>query len=311
MTRLSCPRRGAAHRPQVELLEDRLAPNNLLGLADDLGLTTPLDPWSLFTDSRTAAVQQTVSGTTDRPVQSATSNLASRPPVPAATTAAIIPLTSPTSEADQLTVLVGLFEEEMRGQTGNPIIVPPLPRLYGQLAAKWWQEAFSIPVVNGHHPLIDGGAFGGQHHVLFLSGVGGGVTIDLTVRPWEALFFPVVNAECSVIEPPPFHGDNEAELRECANHHMDNTSGRFAVIDGRPVRNLDAFRFQSPLFVFGPLPANNILGAPEGATSPAVDAGYYLFLAPLITGRHTLHFGGTFDELGFSIDTTYSITVAP
>jgi hypothetical protein len=28
-------------------------------------------------------------------------------------------------------------------------------------------------------------------------------------------------------------------------------------------------------------------------------------------GDYTVHFGGTFDLLGFSIDTTYIITVAP
>jgi hypothetical protein len=112
-----------------------------------------------------------------------------------------------------------------------------------------------------------------------------------------------------VLEPDPFHGDDEEELRACANGHIDNTSGRFAEIDSVPVNNLDAYRVESPLFEFGPLPENNLFGEPAGTTSPSVDAGVYLLLAPLSVGQHEVHVGGTFDELEFSIDTTFLITV--
>ena len=44
-------------------------------------------------------------------------------------------------------------------------------------------------------------------------------------------------------------------------------------------------------------------------TSPAIDAGVYLMLAPLRPGSHTIHVGGTFDEFNFTIDTTFNITV--
>ena len=195
----------------------------------------------------------------------------------------------------------------------NPGISPPGSkphgRSYGEWAAKWWQAAFQIPVVDGNHPLITGGAFGGDDGVLFLAGPLA-ADINLTIA-WTPLFFPVVNTECSVIEPDPFHGDDEAEMRACANCHIDNTSGLFAEIDGEEVIFLDAYRSESPLFVFGPLPADNIFGVEAGTTSPSVDAGVYLFLPPLSVGEHEIHFGGTFDEFGFSIDTTYHITVAP
>ena len=147
---------------------------------------------------------------------------------------------------------------------------------------------------------------------MFLAAVvGAAVTVELTISPGTALFFPVVNAECSVIEPAPFHGEDEVSLRACANDHIDNTSGRFAEIDSVPVSNLDAYRIESPLFEFGPLPENNLLAAPAGATSPSVDAGVYLLLAPLSVGEHALRVGGTFDEFGASIDTTFIITVEP
>jgi len=69
---------------------------------------------------------------------------------------------------------------------------------------------------------------------------------------------------------------------------------------------------ESPLFQFS-LPANNLfayfgLDAPAGTTSPAVDAGVYLLLEPLSIGTHTIHVGGTYQD-GFSIDTTFNITV--
>ena len=119
-----------------------------------------------------------------------------------------------------------------------------------------------------------------------------------------------------MIEPDPFHGDDETALRTCANSHIDQTSDLFAEIDGKSVNNLDAYRVESPLFEFGPLPEDNLLAffgvdAPAGATSPSVDAGVYLLLAPLSVGTHTVRVGGTFDEFGASIDTTFNITVVP
>jgi hypothetical protein len=217
------------------------------------------------------------------------------------------------------TVALILPYGQSHGANKNPGIIPLNAKYrglsYGEWEAKFWQAAFAIPVVDGEHPLITGGAFGGEDGVVFLAGIGGGATIEVTIPPGTALFFPVINTECSEIEPPPFHGDDEAEMRANANAIIDDTSDRFAVIDGVAVKNLDSYRTQSPLFEFGPLPEDNILefsgeDAPAGATSPSVDAGFYLLLPPLSAGEHVIHFGGTFDDFGFSIDTTYVITVS-
>jgi len=45
-----------------------------------------------------------------------------------------------------------------------------------------------------------------------------------------------------VFEPPPFHGDDEASLRACANDLLDLASDVYAEIDGRPVNDVDAYR---------------------------------------------------------------------
>lgn len=211
-------------------------------------------------------------------------------------------------------------DAQAQGRNPNPGVIVPGASYrglsYGEWGAQWWSAAFAIPVVEGSHPVISGGAFGGDDGVLFLAGIGSGATIDITIPPGTPLFFPVVNSECSVIEPDPFHGDDEAELRACANGHIDNTSGWFAEIDGVPLVNLEAYRVESPLFEFGPLPEDNLaeffgVAAPAGTTSLAVDAGIYVLVAPLKPGVHTIKFGGTFDLMNFSINTTYNITVAP
>jgi hypothetical protein len=198
----------------------------------------------------------------------------------------------------------------------NPRIAPPNSRphghSYGEWGAKFWQAAFAIPIEDGDHPLFSGGAFGGDDGVLFIAAPFGGATIELTIPTGTPLFFPIVNAECSVLEPDPFHGDDEETLRECANGHIDLASDLSVEIDGVEVVAVGDYRTQSPLFEFGPLPENNVFGAPPGTTSLAVDAGVYLFLAPLSRGEHVIHLGGFLDEFGgLIIDTTYRITVVP
>ena len=170
--------------------------------------------------------------------------------------------------------------------------------------------------MGGSHPYLSGGAFDGEQGVVFLTASGNGASFDITIKTGTPILCPILNAECSMLEPEPFHGDTEAELRACANGHLDNSSGLFAIIDGVPVKNLGDYRVESPLFEFT-LPEDNLfeffgLDAPAGTTSPAVDAGVYLLVAPLRTGQpHTIRVGGTFDNLGFSIDTTFQITVVP
>jgi hypothetical protein len=198
----------------------------------------------------------------------------------------------------------------------NPGVMPPDSKphgkTYGEWEALWWQAILSIPA-DPDNPFFVGGSFGDEKHVLFLSGVSGPTTVNITIPPGTALFFPMINAESSSLEPPPFHGDTEAEQRAVANDFIHNVTGVFAEIDGRPVVDIENYRTQSPQFTFT-VPASNILGVtvpPDTGTS--VDAGYYLFLAPLSVGTHTLHFGGTFGaDLGFlEIDTTYIVTVQP
>ena len=206
------------------------------------------------------------------------------------------------------------------GANGNPMVIPPDAAYrgltYGEWSAEWWQAVFDTPIVGGEHPLISGGAVQGDKSVVFLAPpvLPAGtptVEIEVTIPPGTALFVPLVTVECSIFEGPPFHGDDEPSLRACANDLLDLVSDLSATYDGRELKNLDAYRADSPLFSWGPMPADNPLGAPEGTESDAVAAGYYLMLPPPSVGVHTITVGAAIDDFGLAVDTKFIVTVKP
>ena len=182
---------------------------------------------------------------------------------------------------------------------------------YAEWAAEWWKWVLAIPA-DDHHPLKDeegdDASRGQSGPVWFLGGVinVSGTAVRHSVVPTgKFLFFPILNVECSTLEGPPYHGDNEEQLRACA--HSFGNAVLTCEIDGRPVANLANFAVTSPLFDFQ-VPANNVLGVAGPATGQAVDTGTYLMLRPLCPGQHTIHFRGVADS-GFTLDITYHLTV--
>ena len=235
--------------------------------------------------------------------------------------------TSNTLKTYLTAAAMGLFlasNAAMAARDPNNGIVKPQAQYrgesYAELEAQWWQSMYGTPVVNGQHPLLTGGAVLSNDVVFLVSApptstnAQGTTTIDVTIPSGTSIFVPVVNAECSDIEPDPFHGATETEMRACANGHIDNTSSLSATIDAVPVTDLPTYRSQSPLFEFT-LPENNVLQfqgipAPAGTTAQAVDAGVYLLIKPLSRNTtHSIRVQGTFDEFGQKIDTTFRITV--
>jgi hypothetical protein len=203
-----------------------------------------------------------------------------------------------------------------------PPISHPYGKTYGDWGAAWWTWVLSIPTPN--NPLNDQtGANANQNQsgpVFFLAGtfcpdlnVGcsfATATRSVTVPSGKALFFPILNSECSTFEG---NGTTEADLRACATSSIDAVTTMEADVDGVPIDGLTQYRGTSGLFTWGPLPANNLLeffgfNAPAGTTSPAVQDGYYLMLAPLSMGAHTIHFTGSIGS-AFGLDVTYHLTV--
>ncbi|MBI4584377.1 MAG: VCBS repeat-containing protein [Planctomycetes bacterium] len=175
---------------------------------------------------------------------------------------------------------------------------------------------FSIPV--DQNPILDmNGAVcheGQSGKVFFLSGAGTTepVTRACAVRPGTPLFFPLINAECSTVEPPPFFGGNAAELSDCAGSFFSAGDALSCAIDGVALQGLERFRAQSPVFEFSMPAENNLLGLPGVTSGLSVSDGYWLLLAPLRRGEHTIHFTAALASgpmQGFSQDVTYHLRV--
>ena len=131
---------------------------------------------------------------------------------------------------------------------------------------------------------------------------------DCTVPAGKALFFPLINVECSTLEAgTPFYGGNEAELRACLDPF--DLGSAFVEIDGVRVENLPGYASESPLFPFT-VPADNVLGVAPGA-GESLAKGYYVMLHPLAVGNHTIRYGGALTSPygGFALDITYNLTV--
>lgn len=211
-------------------------------------------------------------------------------------------------------------------------VVPPqgalLERIYSQLSALWWKRFIELPFVDDTHPFYDptGDLVGvGQSGPVWF--VAAPITGFLTppdpiVRRYTvprrtSLFIALLNSECSNLEPAPFYGGNEAEQRACANAFSEYFHDVFFEIDGVPINNIEAHRVESPQFTFT-APYPNILAVPGGEGTAVAD-GYFVLLAPLSRGNHTLHYGGKLvfppgvfgnpDVLTFESDVTDEITV--
>jgi hypothetical protein len=203
-------------------------------------------------------------------------------------------------------------------------------RTYSDWNAAWWQWADSIPTAK--HPLFDNGdcSVGQSGPVWFLGGkyvvAGGTANFDNIVRycsvpAGRALYVAIYNAEDSLLEestpgsqtPGPSPLTQIGELRSVTEYLMDGVTNLSMQVDGENIRDVkERFRMQSPAFGFT-FPADNFFTAvgegpfEAGTYFPAVDDGYYVMVAPLPNGHHTIHFHG----LGgpYVIDMTYHIYV--
>ena len=170
------------------------------------------------------------------------------------------------------------------------------------MAAQWWQWAIETPA--SENPVTDTtgefAAVGQRGPVWFLAGNLGGTTVRTITLPADTtLFVPIVN---TFLVDEGTIGEERARNRAA----IDGAAGLSLEVDGIPVRITENNREQSTPFALK-LPVDNIYGAPAGTYAPTVDEGYYVLLAPLAPGTHTIHFAGSLPD--FSLDVTYYITV--
>ena len=215
---------------------------------------------------------------------------------------------------------VAQADDEARGQ-----VIPRDANTYGnssgEWSARWWQWAFSIPAAT--NPVLDETgahcAEGQSGPVWFLAGSFFGGTFEraCTVPPDKALFLPIVNAAfgAAVFDCEPTQPGvpcNITILRAAAAASMDPVTLE-ASLDGVPVHHVRDYRVQSPVFSVT-LPEGNVVDVPSGTYAPMVSDGYWLMLAPLAAGAHTIHFtnritGGPF--AGTETEITYHLTIGP
>ena len=203
-----------------------------------------------------------------------------------------------------------------KGVNGNPEVLPPgsnpFGNPYSQWSARFWQWSLELPLAQ--NPPFGGApcTSGQSGHVWFL--YGGPAMVNCTVPNGTALYFPIIDAECSNLDPIPYHGETAAERSACAKAWIDNATDLSATIDGVPIRNLERYRIQSGDFQFF-VPPDNILGIAGPAMGLSSDDGYYLMLAPLSRGNHTIRIHAVQHDLSdpsqvaFVIDTTINLTV--
>ncbi len=194
------------------------------------------------------------------------------------------------------------------GNLGNPKVAPPdsMPygKSYSQWSTEWW--LYVMPKTLDVLPFGHGtdGTIGQSGPVWFLGGsfTGDNLVRQITVPAGTALFFPLLDCECSTLETGEWHGSDEASLRACANGWINNYALQglwgpiYCVLDGVSIKNPEKYRFETSLMSIT-LPGgmeSNIFGVPTTEPTPvlSVGDGIYLFLNPLPVGVHQLEFNG-------------------
>ena len=115
------------------------------------------------------------------------------------------------------------------------------------------------------------------------------------------------------MEPPPFFGATEAELRACAAAGLEEFFGdatQSITVDGIEVSDLDRYRTQTPLFSYA-LPPDNIYGLPPATATKAISDGTDVIVKPLSPGQHQVVIHLEAPAIGGTSDVIYNLTVVP
>ena len=191
-----------------------------------------------------------------------------------------------------------------------------------QWTQNWWTWALQSP--SDQNPLTDTtGQFAAENNsgpVFFIAGEALGllntpVTRAFDVPAGKPLLVPLQN----LVDTPPEYLNNgqispsdptaSADPRIKATESTNvakfdkSVTNLFAEIDGKPIPNLFSHLVNTSFFSAGTTMPNTVatelVGAPPGTMlDPSKSGGFWLMIANLSPGQHTLHFGG--DSNGFS-----------
>jgi hypothetical protein len=216
--------------------------------------------------------------------------------------------------------LLGAPTLRVTAAQGNPGIMPPQShpngKTYGEWSAAWWTWAMQLPP-DSNHPFNNTDlnfnlGVGNSGQVWFVGAPFGTNVHNCTMPTGVSLFVGLLNAEASDLEG---LGTTEAQQRDTAKSLADHIINLRCTIDNAVIQNLPSYRFVSAQFTFN-APTPWIFG-PTGGLGHSVSDGYFLMLAPLSVGTHTIHFGGEFHftladdgfDADYPLDMTYNLTV--
>ena len=164
----------------------------------------------------------------------------------------------------------------------------------GELDARWWQWwlSLALPDVSpGLDAMGERCGYGQFGPVFFLPGnlnesSTGEFERTCVVAEGTAIYVAAAGGECSTIEPPPFFGRTEDELRACAEAWVDAAIVDVSAnVNGRDI-DLDSYRTSSPLFTLT-YPEGNIYGQEPGVGDSVSDT-YSFIIAPPPAGEHQI-----------------------
>jgi hypothetical protein len=200
---------------------------------------------------------------------------------------------------------------------------------YGEWGAEWWQWAIGIPAET--NPILDAtGEFGDidqRGPVWFLAGTFGGTAErSLTVPKDKWLFFPLFNTvwwapedlEFAAFVAEVFFGldpddlTDEELIRLVAAFSLDGLKSLRCTIDGVRVEDPEQYRASSPRFMITNTDLLDDFGIPISIPNLSISDGYWIMLAPLSPGEHTISFSTRANSpvFGrFKLDVTYHLTV--
>jgi len=182
----------------------------------------------------------------------------------------------------------------------HPLPLAPDYKLDGlsaaDLSAEWWKWAMASPREISPVRDLSGAhcAVGQSGRVWFLAGGFGSARIsrECTIPADKYLFFPVVNMAYWPSDEN--SGFTCAQAKVSAALNNDTAVDLFASLDGAEIPNVRSHRarteecfdiFERVPSSFGPYKA-----------FPSASDGYWLLLAPLPKGKHTIKFGGKYNR---------------
>ena len=205
----------------------------------------------------------------------------------------------------------------------NPGILPinasAFGNTYGAWSALYWQWAFGQPAPCNPQQDATGAcvSVGQSGNVWFLAGTGGqSAERNVTIPAGKALFFPIHQwifgaSVYDCIPSVPLVPCDVPTLRAAAAGAVAAASTVEAWIDGVPVVDVRDYRATSPSSFSVTMVADDVIpGIPAGTYSPHVSDGYWLLLAPMSVGTHTV-MDHVVSDFGFEYTLTVHITVVP